>query len=61
MKSHQERPLLPIPVRVNIYIEPDGSVTFADLFADILPVAIRLNSEDSWFMQKSERACDLCG
>lgn len=33
----------PLPVEVEVYINPDGSVTFADLEAGMLPVAEALN------------------
>ena len=36
-----------LPVEVEIYIEADGSVTFADLAAEIMPIAFELNPEDS--------------
>jgi hypothetical protein len=34
-----------LPVQVELYIEPDGTVTFADLAAELLPVARSLNPE----------------
>jgi hypothetical protein len=30
---------VPLPVRVEIFVEPDGTVVFADLAADLIPVA----------------------
>lgn len=33
------------PLEIEFYIEPDGTVTFADLAADILPVAQALNPD----------------
>lgn len=35
-----------LPVEVEIYIEADGSVTFADLAAEVAPIAAELNPED---------------
>lgn len=32
-----------LPIEVEIYIEPDGSVTFADLEAGTLPIAQQLD------------------
>lgn len=32
-----------LPVEVEVYVEPDGSVTFADLAAGLLPVVDRLD------------------
>ena len=37
---------LPLPVQVELYIEPDGTVTFADLAAELLPVARSLSPEE---------------
>jgi hypothetical protein len=34
-----------LPVEVEVYINPDGSVTFADLEAAMLPVAAALNPD----------------
>ena len=34
-----------VPVEVEIYIEADGSVTFADLAAEVAPIAHELNPE----------------
>lgn len=34
---------LRLPVQVELYINRDGTVTFADLAADILPIAATLN------------------
>jgi hypothetical protein len=36
-----------VPVEVEIYVEPDGSVTFADLAEGLLPVVDRLDSSAS--------------
>jgi hypothetical protein len=36
----EDRP--PFPAEVEIYVEPDGSVTFADLAEGLLPVIDRL-------------------
>ncbi len=35
----------PLPVQVELYIEPDGSVTFADLAGELLPIAQSLCPE----------------
>lgn len=32
-----------LPVEIELYIEPDGSVIFADLAADVIPMAHSLN------------------
>ncbi|GAB4470296.1 MAG: hypothetical protein Kow00124_06350 [Anaerolineae bacterium] len=37
------RPLL--PVEIELYIEPDGTVTFADLAAETIPIAHELNPD----------------
>lgn len=34
---------LKLPVEVEIYIDPDGSVVFADLEQKVIPIARRLN------------------
>lgn len=34
-----------LPIEIEFYIEPDGSVTFADLAAEIVPVAHSLNPD----------------
>jgi hypothetical protein len=34
-----------LPLEIEVYIEPDGSVTFADLAADVLPLARALNPD----------------
>lgn len=34
-----------LPVEVEIYIEADGSVTFADLAAEVVPIAYELNPQ----------------
>jgi hypothetical protein len=47
--SHDKSPL---PVEVEVFINPDGSVTFADLEAGTLPIVYHLNPEDPL-------ACDL--
>jgi hypothetical protein len=41
--SSEPEPLL--PVEIEFYIEPDGTVVFADLAADILPIAQQLNPD----------------
>lgn len=46
MKNHRKRQLPPSRIKVNIYIDPDGSVTFAYLLGDILPVAYKLDTEN---------------
>jgi hypothetical protein len=35
----------PLPVEAEIYIEADGSVTFADLAAELLPLARQLDPD----------------
>ncbi|GEM_PF-781857 len=35
----------PLPIEVEIYIEPDGTVTFADLAAEALLLARALNPD----------------
>lgn len=42
----QEKRRLPLPVEVEVYIEADGTVTFADLEAGMLPVAHELNPDE---------------
>ncbi len=49
-REGRDRPLL--PVEVEVFINPDGSVTFADLEAGTLPIAHHLNPDDPV-------ACDL--
>lgn len=34
-----------LPIEVEVYINPDGSVTFADLEAGTLPIAHHLNPD----------------
>lgn len=34
-----------VPVRVEVFIEPDGSVTFADLAAELIPIAAALDPD----------------
>jgi hypothetical protein len=34
-----------LPVEVEIYVNPDGSVTFADLAGVMIPVAAKLNPD----------------
>lgn len=46
----EPEPLL--PVEIEFYIEADGTVVFADLAADILPIAHELNPDQAL-------ACDL--
>lgn len=45
-KPREDRPGRLLPVEVEVYIEADGSVTFADLEAGMLPVAFELNPDD---------------
>lgn len=42
----REERRLPLPVEVEVYIEADGTVTFADLEAGMLPVARELNPDE---------------
>jgi hypothetical protein len=41
----QPDPQTPLPVEVEFYIEADGTVVFADLAADLIPIAHELNPE----------------
>jgi hypothetical protein len=41
--SSDSEPLL--PVEIEFYIEADGTVVFADLAADIIPIAQELNPD----------------
>jgi hypothetical protein len=34
-----------VPVRAEIFVEPDGAVVFADLAAELLPIAAALDFE----------------
>ncbi len=43
-ESERRPPVL--PVEVEVYIEADGTVTFADLEAGMLPVAHELNPDE---------------
>jgi hypothetical protein len=36
-----------LPVRASIYIDPDGTVHFGALFADLVPVARSLGADES--------------
>jgi hypothetical protein len=40
-----EEPPLRLPVRASIYIDPDGTVHFGSLFAELVPVARELGGE----------------
>ena len=44
-----------LPVEVEIYIEADGSVTFADLAADVAPIAHELNPEEPPACEPTDR------
>jgi hypothetical protein len=44
-----------LPVEVEIYIEADGSVTFADLAADVAPIANELNPEQPLACEPPDR------
>jgi hypothetical protein len=35
-----------LPKRITFFIEPDGTVTISNLFADVLPIAFSLNPSD---------------
>ncbi len=48
----EEAPLL--PVEIELYIEPDGTVIFADLAAETIPIAHELNPDQPL-------ACDVPG
>jgi hypothetical protein len=44
-RDREERADLPrLPLRASIYIDPDGSVQFGALFAELLPVAQALGA-----------------
>lgn len=45
-QPYEDKPGRLLPVEVEVYIEPDGSVTFADLEAHMLPVAHELNPDE---------------
>jgi hypothetical protein len=45
MSPPQPDPQTPLPVEVEFYIEADGTVVFADLAADLIPIAQELNPE----------------
>ena len=47
-----------LPVEVEIYIEADGSVTFADLAAEIMPIAFELNPEDPLACPPAQQPAD---
>ncbi len=36
-----------VPIEVEIYVNPDGSVTFADLEASLVPVARKLDPDSA--------------
>jgi hypothetical protein len=44
--NNDSSPANQIPVEVEIYINTDGSVTFADLAAEVIPIALALNPND---------------
>lgn len=43
-----------IPVEVEFYIEADGTVVFADLAADLIPIAQELNPDQPLICYVSE-------
>lgn len=43
-RRNEDRPQSLFPVEVEVYIDPDGSVTFADLEASLVPIAETLGS-----------------
>lgn len=51
MGETNDEPIL--KVEVELYINPDGSVTFADMAGDMLPVAEALGEEQSQFCKTS--------
>lgn len=61
MRSQRSAPRLAIEVEV--YIEPDGSVTFADLEAGMIPVARALNPDDpaTGSVPADQKPALLCG
>lgn len=44
-KSTTPTPRRLVPVRAEIFVEPDGTVVFADLAAELLPIAAALDFE----------------
>jgi hypothetical protein len=44
-----------LPVEVEIYIEADGSVVFADLAADVAPLAQELNPDQPLACEPSQQ------
>jgi|RhiMetdeSRZDD1v2_1073273.scaffolds.fasta_scaffold85304_2 hypothetical protein len=53
-QSEQSEPLL--PVEVEFYIEADGTVVFADLAADLIPIAYELNPDQPLACDVSDAA-----
>jgi hypothetical protein len=47
LEPKKETPDPVLPVEVEVYINPDGSVTFADLEAGAIPIARRLNPDQA--------------
>lgn len=45
---------LRLPIEVEVYINPDGSVTFADLEAGTLPIAHQLDPDQPLFCDVDE-------
>jgi hypothetical protein len=44
-QANDQEGRLPVPVEVEVYINPDGSVTFADLEEQTVLIAQRLNPD----------------
>jgi len=45
MEPEDKKQELNLPVEIELYIEPDGTVTFADLAAEALPIATSLHPD----------------
>ncbi len=45
-KPQTNPPNSPLPIEVEVYIDPDGTVTFADLEASLIPIVRWLNPDD---------------
>jgi hypothetical protein len=51
----------PFPAEVEIYVEPDGSVTFADLAEGLLPVVDRLDPAASRYVGPDSDSASVGG
>lgn len=59
-KSHDRIPgdKLVLPIEVEIFVEPDGSVTFADLASDLVPIATQLDPKSTAIPQIDNASTD---